>query len=104
VAKGADRITGFELKATDEAVEEARTEALRLAALQARTRGVAVLSALDYELSEVVRIHVQDNGPVYRAQPMRAEMMSMAADAGPSTAIEGGLQSIPGSVTLEIAY
>jgi hypothetical protein len=35
---------------------------------------------------------------------MRTEAMSMAADAAPPTAIEGGMQEIPGSVQLEIAY
>ncbi|MEZ5274941.1 MAG: SIMPL domain-containing protein [Opitutaceae bacterium] len=104
VKKGADRIAGFELKAKDEAVEEARTEALRLASMQARDRGIAVLDALGYEMIDVVRVHVQDNGPIYPMRAMRAEMMTMAADAAPPTAVEGGMQSIPGSVTLEIAY
>ena len=104
VAEGADRIAGFLLKATDEAVESARTEALRLAALQARDRGIAVLDALNYEMREIVRVHVQDHGPIQPMRAMRSEMMTMAADAGPPTAVEGGLQTIPGSVSLEIAY
>ena len=43
VEKGADRISGFQLKATDEAVEAARTEALSQAAQQARDRGIAAM-------------------------------------------------------------
>lgn len=104
VKAGADRINGFQLKATDAAVETARTEALRLAAIQARDRGVAVLDALGYELEEVIRIHIQDHGPVMPMRAMRAEAMSMASDAPPPTAIAGGMQTIPGSVQLEIAY
>jgi len=104
VVSGADRITGFHLKATDEAVEAARTEALSRAAKQARDRGMAVLDALGYEVDEVIRIHVQNHGSPYPMRAMRAEAMSMAADAPPTTAIEGGMQQIPGSVQLEIAY
>jgi uncharacterized protein YggE len=104
IRKGADRIAGFELKATDDAVEAARTEALRLAAIRARDRGIAVLDALGYEMAGVIRVHVQDQGPVFPMRAMRAEMVSSMADSGPSTAIEGGLQNVPGSVTLEIAY
>ena len=104
VEKGADRISSFQLKATDEAVEAARTEALSRAAQQARDRGIAVLGSLGYEMEEIVRIHVNDTGPVRPMRAMRAEVMSMAADAPPPTAIEGGMQKIPGSVQLEIAY
>jgi uncharacterized protein YggE len=104
VQKGADRISSFQLKATDEAVEAARTEALSQAAQQARDRGGAVLGSLGYEVEEIVRIHVNDIGPVYPMRAMRAEAMSMAADAAPPTAIVGGMQKIPGSVQLEIAY
>jgi uncharacterized protein YggE len=104
IEKGADRISSFQLKATDQAVETARTEALSDAAKLARDRGIAVLASLDYELDEIVRIHVNDVGPVYPRRAMRGEAMSMATDAGPSTAIEGGMQKIPGSVQLKIAY
>ena len=104
VEKGADRISSFQLKATNEAVEAARTEALSQAAQQARDRGTAVLGSLGYEVEEIVRIHVNDIGPVYPMRAMRAEVMSMAADSAPPTAIEGGIQKIPGSIQLEIAY
>jgi uncharacterized protein YggE len=104
VEKGADRISSFQLKATDEAVEAARNKALSQAAQQARDRGIAVLESLGYALKEVTRIQVQDHGPVYPMRAMRAEAMSMAADAAPPTAIEGGMQQIPGSVSLEITY
>jgi len=104
VKKGADRIAGFQLKATDEAVEAARTEALSQAARQARDRGIAVLASLGHKVEEIIRIQVNDTGPVMPMRAMRAEVMSMAADAAPPTPIEGGMQKIPGSVRLEIAY
>ena len=99
IKKGADRISSFQLKAMDQAVESARTEALSRAAKLARDRGIAVLGSLGYELVEIVHIQVHNTGPIY---PMRA--MSMSADAAPTTAIEGGMQKIPGSVQLEISY
>lgn len=104
VAEGADRIANFQLKATDQAVEAARTEALGLAARSARDRGEAVLASLGHEMDEVIRIQIIDTGSPYPMRAMRAEAMSMAADSSAPTAIEGGLQTIRGSVQLEVAY
>lgn len=104
VAKGADRIVSFQLKATEEAMETARTEALGLAAQSARNRGEAVLASLGHEMNEVIRIQIIDTGSPYPVRAMRAEAMSMAADSSAPTAIEGGLQTIRGSVQLEMAY
>lgn len=104
VNQGADRIAEFQLKATDEAVEAARTEALALAARSARDRGEAVLASLGHELDEIIRIQIINTSSPYPMRAMRAEAMSMAADSSAPTAIEGGLQTIRGSVQLEIAY
>lgn len=104
VAEGADRIANFQLKATDQAVEAARTEALGLAARSARDRGEAVLASLGHEMDEVIRIQILETGSPYPMRAMRAEAMSMAADSSAPTAVEGGLQTIRGSVQLEVAY
>lgn len=102
VEAGVARIASFEFTATDEALASAQQAALRGAAQRAREDAHAVLEALGYRPGEVVRIELNSTGP---AQPFyrRAEM-TMAADAGGSTAVEPGLIEVNGSVALEVAY
>ncbi|MCF3650026.1 SIMPL domain-containing protein [Synoicihabitans lomoniglobus] len=103
IAAGANRVTRFDFIASDDAINDARTEALQAATRQARDTAEAVLSTLDHRINEVVRIHVNSNGPV---RPMQRGMMQMAAleSSGGSPAVEPGFIDIEGNVTLEVRY
>ncbi|HEY5552509.1 MAG TPA: SIMPL domain-containing protein [Opitutaceae bacterium] len=97
---GVSRVTQFELKATDEATAAAQRDALKLAATRARADADAVLEALGYTATEIVKIQVNGSsgGPVGRG------MVAMAYSAKSAPALEGGVEEITGSVTLEVAY
>ncbi len=103
VDSGANRVTRFEFTADDAAITTARREALQAATREARDTAVAVLSTLNYELREVVRIHVNSNGPI---RPMQRGMMmsAMAADSSGPAATEPGFIDVDGNVTLEVRY
>ncbi|HUG11138.1 MAG TPA: SIMPL domain-containing protein [Opitutaceae bacterium] len=97
---GVSRVTQFELAATDEATAAAQREALKLAAKRARADADAVLEALGYEATGIVKIHVSGSSP----GPVGRGMMTMAYSAKSAPALEGGVTDITGSVTLEVAY
>lgn len=97
---GVSRVVGFELTATDEATAAAQREALKLAAKRARADADAVLEALGYTATAIVKIQVNgaSGGPVGRG------MVAMAYSAKSAPALEGGVEEITGSVTLEVSY
>jgi len=97
---GVSRVTQFELTATDEATAAAQREALKLAAKRARADADAVLEALGYTATGVVKIHVSGSPGV----PMGRGMVTMAYSAKSAPALEGGVEEITGSVTLEVSY
>lgn len=97
---GVSRVTGFELKATDEATAAAQREALKLAAKRARADADAVLEALGYTATAIVKIQVNGSS----GGPMGRGMMTMAYSAKSAPALEGGVEDITGSVTLEVSY
>lgn len=99
---GTSRVTQFELTATDDAIAIAQREALRLAAKRARADADAVLDALGYKAMEVIKVHVSGGG---HPGPMGGRGMAMMAHSESSApALEGGVQQISGSVTLEVSY
>lgn len=101
IERGVSRVTGFELKATDEATAAAQREALKLAAKRARADADAVLEALGYTATGIVKIQV--NGA--SGGPMGGRgMAAMAYSAKSAPALEGGTEDITGSVTLEVSY
>ena len=97
---GVSRVTNFSLTATDEATAAAQREALKLAAKRARADADAVLEALGYTATGVVKIHVSGSAP----GPMGRGMAAMAYSAKSAPALEGGVEDITGSVTLEVSY
>lgn len=97
---GVSRVTNFALTATDEATADAQREALKLAAKRARADADAVLEALGYEAKEVVKVHVNSTGSPVGGRGM----VAMAYSAKSAPALEGGVEDISGSVTLEISY
>ncbi|WP_221032674.1 SIMPL domain-containing protein [Actomonas aquatica] len=104
VEAGANRVTQFAFLAADDAIAAARTEALQSATREARATAEAVLATLDYELAEVVRIHVNTTGPVRPLQRGVMHSMAMESSAGSSAAVEPGFIDINGNVTLEVRY
>jgi uncharacterized protein len=100
IERGVSRVTQFGLKATDEATAAAQREALKLAAKRARADADAVLEALGYTATGIVKIQVNGahGGPVGRG------MVAMAYSAKSAPALEGGVEEITGSVTLEVSY
>lgn len=98
---GVTRVTQFNLTATDDSIAAAQREALRLAAKRARADADAVLDALGYKATEVLKVHVNAG----HVQPMGGRgMVAMAYSEKSAPALEGGVQEITGSVTLEVAY
>ncbi len=105
VQAGANRVTRFEFLASDEAIADARTEALRAATRQARATASSVLEALDETIREIVRIHVNNHGPIRPLQRGAMHMSAMAMeDSGGPAAVEPGFIDIDGNVTLEVRY
>ena len=97
---GVSRVTQFQLTATDEAIAKAQREALQLAAKRARADADAVLDALGYKATGITRIQVNGSSP----GPVGRGMVAMAYSAKSAPALEGGVQDISGSVTLEVTY
>jgi uncharacterized protein YggE len=97
---GVSRVTQFQLTATDEATAIAQREALKLAAQRARADADAVLEALGYTATGIVKVHVSGSSP----GPMGRGMVAMAYSAKSAPALEGGTEDITASVTLEVAY
>lgn len=97
---GVSRVTYFALTATDEATAAAQREALKLAAKRARADADAVLEALGYTATGIVKVHVNSAGGPVGGRGM----VAMAYSAKSAPALEGGVEDITGSVTLEISY
>lgn len=98
---GVSRVTQFQLTATDEATAAAQREALQLAAKRARADADAVLDALGYKATGITKIQV--NGA--SGGPMGGRgMVAMAYSAKSAPALEGGVQEITGSVTIDVTY
>ena len=99
---GVSRVTQFELRATDEATAAAQREALQLAAKRARADADAVLDALGYKATGITKIQVNGSSGVPMGGRGMAVMAYSSAKSAP--ALEGGVQEITGSVTLEVTY
>ncbi len=102
VDAGANRITQFEFLAADDAILTAQREALQDATRQARDTAAAVLESLGHDVQEVVRIHVNNSGPIRPFQQGRMQMMAMESSGGAAT--EPGFIDVDGNVTLDVRY
>lgn len=102
VEAGATRIDGISFVATDEAIDRARTQALRAATQDAQTQADAVLETLNLSRQEIVSIQINSSQtPPPRPYQARAEMAPASSDRTP---VIGGEQEVKASVTLEIRY
>lgn len=106
IKAGANRVTHFEFRAADAAIEVARREALQAATRKARATAEAVLETLDYKVREIVRINVNSSGPVmpFQRGMLRASAMKMVDASGGASAVEPGFIDIEGNVGLEVRY
>ena len=56
IKAGANRVDGITFKATDEAIDAAKQEALRKATIDAKTKAETVLSTLNFTLKDIIYI------------------------------------------------
>lgn len=94
---GANRVAGLTFGISDPA--EARTEALRLAVEDARAEAMAVAAAAGRSLGEVIRIDVGGDGYIPLARYGRME----AADVAMATPVQPGDLTVSASVTMVYA-
>ena len=102
VQAGATRIEQVNLTATQDAIAEARQQALREAVRNARQQAQAVLDELGLSQQEVRRIQIQD-ADAPRPRPLAAAA-ARAETANAATPVVGGEQAVEAAVTLEIGY
>jgi hypothetical protein len=102
VKTGATRIEGVNFTAADEAIAQARQQALQAATKDAQQQASAVFGSLNLSQKEIVSIQVNSANPPQPPIPLmsRAAFAEKAAD----TPIVGGEQQIEASVTLQIGY
>ncbi|MFH7024206.1 MAG: SIMPL domain-containing protein [Heteroscytonema crispum UTEX LB 1556] len=104
VKVGATQINGVSFIASDEAIAQARQQALKEATQDAQKQADAVFAALNLKPKEVVSIQVNNASPpppmpyLYRAEAAKVS----SADA--STPVIGSEQQVEASVTLQISY
>jgi uncharacterized protein len=103
VKNGASRIDGVSFIASDSALSQAQTQALKQATQDAERQADAVLTTLNLKRREVIGIQINSTSspsPV----PMPMQTMAKVADAAPTTPIVGGEQQVEATVTLDIGY
>lgn len=101
VKVGASRIDGISFVASDEAIEQARQQALQMAAKDAQKQGDLVLSALNLTRRGILNISINSASVPSPLPFMRAA--SLQADSA-TTPVVGGEQEVAASVSLTISY
>lgn len=103
VKTGATRIEGVSFTATEEAIAQARQQALQAATKDAQQQASAVFSSLNLNQKEIVSIQVNSANSPQPPMPLMAREAVFAEKAA-ATPIVGGEQQIEASVTLQIGY
>jgi hypothetical protein len=101
VNAGATRIDGVSFTATEDAIAQARKQALRAATQDAKAQAETVLNTLELASQEIVSIQI-NSASAPSPRTFQAEAARAAADA--STPVMGGEQEVRASVTLKIRY
>ncbi len=101
VNAGATRIDGVSFTATEDAIAQARQQALRAATQDAKNQAETVLNTLELASQEIVSIQINSASPP-SPKPFQAESARAATDS--STPVMGGEQEVRASVTLKIRY
>lgn len=99
---GVTRINGVSFLASDQAIAEARKQALKKATVEAQVQAESVLQSLNLTSKDIVSIQI--NGANPPIMPKMQADFAMRASAAPSTPVIGGEQSVRASVTLQITY
>lgn len=101
---GATRIDRIGFTASDEEIETARTEALRLATRDARTQADIILTELNLTPLEIIRIDAQAGEPPAPMLLEQAQFSATTRGGGRSVPISGSEQQIRAYVTLQVRY
>lgn len=101
VKAGASQIDGISFVASDEAIEQARQQALQMAAKDAQKQADLVLSALNLTRRGIVSISINSASAPMPQPFMRAA--SLQAESA-TTPVVGGEQELGASVTLSVSY
>lgn len=97
---GSNRLNGVEFKASDEALQKGRGEAIQMATRQALDNAKSALSALGLSLKEIKTVDVSVN-PTY-PRPMRNELVSFAAKSN-QLELEGS-EEVEAQVNLSMTF
>lgn len=103
IKAGATQINSIRFTATEEAITQARQQALKEATEDARKQADAVFSSLGFRSKEIVNIQVNNASMPEPLVYQNAVPTSARAEAL-STPIVGGEQEVGASVTLRISY
>jgi uncharacterized protein YggE len=103
IQAGATRIDGIQFVAADEAIAQARQQAIQKASEDAKKQAEAALSALNLSQREVMSIQINGANPpqpvVYRLPASVAKVAQTA-----NTPVVAGEQKVEQTVTLQIRY
>ncbi|MDP8966918.1 MAG: SIMPL domain-containing protein [Cyanobacteriota bacterium] len=103
IQAGATRIDGIQFVAADEAIAQARQQAIQKASEDAKKQAEAALSALNLSQREVMSIQINGaNPPQPVAYRLPASVAKVAQTA--NTLVVAGEQKVEQTVTLQIRY
>jgi uncharacterized protein YggE len=97
---GSNRLNGVEFKASDEALQKGRLQAIQMASKQAMDNAKAALEALGLTLNDIKTVDVQVN-PSY-PRPLRNELVSFAAKNS-QLQLEG-TEEVDAQVNLSVSF
>ncbi|SRR5579883_79631 len=103
VKAGATQINSVSFVASDDAIAQARKQALREATQDAQQQADTVLSSLGLKQKEVVGIQI-NGASTPPPQPLMRATVASVAKQDASTPVIGGEQQVEASVTLQISY
>jgi uncharacterized protein YggE len=104
VKAGATQINSVSFVASDDAIAQARKQALREATQDAQQQADTVLSSLGLKQKEVVGIQINGASTPPPPQPLMRATVASVAKQDVSTPVIGGEQQVEASVTLQISY
>jgi uncharacterized protein len=103
VKAGATRINGIIFIATEEAIDTAEQEAIRIATLNAEKKAQAALGALNFVRRNIIKINIAE-ASWQQLQNLAYGGITNNVSNNVATPIVGGEQEVRASVTLQITY
>lgn len=110
VKAGASRVDGVNFTANEEAISNAKQEALRKATIDAKNKAEVVLSTLDFTLKDIINIKIDEarfqelNQSITYGQRRRSRRGIEENDFFSEMPVSGGELTVNASVTLQISY